>query len=684
MRGYFDKETEGMLRFMYRIPLQTKGENVSEKVTKKTVDPAVKEMMEKAKADGMITAFDRAEAIKPCPIGHIGSCCKHCHMGPCRLVGKTTAGVCGANIDTVVARNLARQIAAGTAAHSDHGRGMAQTLKAAATGEAPDFQIKDEKKLAAVAEYLEIKTEGRTKEEIAIDVADAGLSNFGSLKDEVDPAKRAPKARLELWRKLGVVPRGVDREVVETMHRTTMGVDQDVEHIMTQAVRTGLADGWGGSMLSTDFSDILFGTPSPVESRANFGVLSESQVNVVVHGHEPSLSEMIVAAANSPEIIEYAKAKGADGVNIVGICCTANEVLMRQGVPLLGNFLSQELSIATGAIDAMVVDIQCVMQGLVDAANTSHTKIITTSPKARIEGAAHVEFHEDKGLETTKLILKTAIDNYPNRKEVQIPDYTDRLIAGFSHEYIAYMQGGVYRQSFRPFNDAVMAGRIRGAAGVVGCNNPRMSQDDAHLNVVKQLIANDILVVTTGCNAIACAKQGLLTPEVMEHAGPGLREVCEAIGIPPVLHMGSCIDNTRILTLLTQVVNEGGLGEDISDLPVAGLAPEWMSEKALAIGAYVVASGVTTWMCGSSPIEGSERLTKLVSEDWNDVYGATWKFEPDWQKMVDEVIAHIDAKRVALKLEEYSPTRYAKSDNYLPADYTSDEEFAKYSRTKTI
>ncbi|MFC1950892.1 anaerobic carbon-monoxide dehydrogenase catalytic subunit [Chloroflexota bacterium] len=650
---------------------------------KKTIDPAVKEMMEKAKADGMITAFDRAESTKACPIGHVGSCCKNCHMGPCRLVGKTTQGICGATADTVAARNLARSIAGGASAHSDHGRGMVLTLLAAATGEAPDYKIKDETKLAKVAEYLNVKTEGRSKEEIAEDVARKGLENFGSLKDEVDCVKRATQPRQDLWRKLGIAPRGIDREVVETLHRTSVGVDQDMEHIMMHAVRTALGDGWGGSMLSTDVSDILFGTPSPVASRSNFGVLAEDQVNVVVHGHEPTLSDMIVVAANSPDVLEYAKSKGANGINIVGICCTANEVLMRQGVPLLGNFLSQELSIATGAVEAMVVDIQCVMQGIVDASETYHTKIITTSPKAKITGATHIEFHEDKALETAKLILKTAIDNYPNRKTVQIPDYTDRLVAGFSHEYIAYMQGGVYRESFRPFNDAVMSGRIRGAAGVVGCNNPRMTQDDPHLEVVKALIANDVLVVTTGCNAIACAKQGLLTPEVMQYAGAGLREVCEAIGIPPVLHMGSCVDNTRILTLLTQVVNEGGLGEDISDLPVAGFAPEWMSEKALSIGAYVVASGVTTWMGGSSPIEGSEALTKLVGEDWNDVFGATWHFEPSWEKAVADALAHIDAKRKALKLEEYVPGKYAKSDNYLPADYTTDEEFAKYSRTRT-
>jgi anaerobic carbon-monoxide dehydrogenase catalytic subunit len=651
-------------------------------VDKKTIDPAVKEMMEKAKADGIITAFDRAESTKACPIGHVGSCCKNCHMGPCRLVGKTTVGVCGATIDTVAARNLARAIAAGAASHSDHGRGMAFTLLAAANGEAPDYKIKDANKLMRVAEYLEVPTKDRSNEEIAADVARAALADFGSLKGEVSYVKRAPEKRKELWSKLGVTPRGVDREVVETMHRTHVGNDQDAEHIMMHAARTSLGDGWGGSMLSTDISDILFGTPSPVASRSNFGVLAEDEVNVVVHGHEPTLSELIVVAANSPDVLDYAKSKGAKGINIVGICCTANEVLMRQGVPLLGNFLSQELAIATGVIEAMVVDIQCIMQGIVDAAETTHTKIITTSPKAKITGATHIEFHEDKALETAKLILKTAIDNYPNRKNVQIPDYTDRIIAGFSHEYIAYMQGGVYRESFRPLNDAISSGRIRGAAGVVGCNNPRITHDDPHLEVVKELIKNDVLVVTTGCNAIACAKQGLLTPEVMEYAGAGLREVCEAIGIPPVLHMGSCVDNSRILTVLAQCVNEGGLGEDISDLPVAGFAPEWMSEKALSIGCYFVTSGVRTWMGGTSPIEGSEMLTKLVGEDWNNVFGATWHFEPDWQKTVEEALAHIDAKRKALNLEEYVPGKYAKSNTYFPADYTSDEEFAKYSRTR--
>ena len=636
---------------------------------KKSIDPVVLEMLDKAQAEGVSTAFSRAEETKPCPIGHEGNCCKNCFMGPCRLVGKTTVGICGATKETISARNFIRWIAAGAAAHSDHGRDMAHTLLAAATGEAPDYQIKDERKLKAVAQYLGVPEEKKSKEELAIDVAKAALGEFGRQEGELLYVQRAPAKRQEVWRKLGITPRGVDREVVETLHRTHVGNDQDAEHILDHGMRNALADGWGGSMLSTDISDILFGTPGPVAAGSNFGTLREDEVNVVIHGHEPTLSELIVAAASDPEILEYAKSKGAKGINLSGVCCTANEILMRQGVPLLGNFLAQELAILTGAVDAMVVDIQCVMQGIVEVAENYHTKIISTSPKAKITGALHIEFNEHEAMSIAKTILRTAIDNYPNRGAVNIPDVQDRLVAGFSHEYISYMLGGSLRESFRPLNDAIMAGRIRGAAGVVGCNNPRVTHDDPHVYIVKELIKNDVIVVTTGCNAIACARQGLLTPEVMEQCGPGLKEICHTIGIPPVLHMGSCVDNTRILTVLAQCATEGGLGEDISDLPAAGFAPEWMSEKAISIGAYFVASGVTTWMGVGSPVAGSEEVTRIITEGWKEKVGAAYYFEPDHRKAVEEALAHIDAKRKALKLEEYSPTRYARSATYLPAEF---------------
>ncbi|MBI2854498.1 MAG: anaerobic carbon-monoxide dehydrogenase catalytic subunit [Chloroflexi bacterium] len=644
---------------------------------RKTIDPSVVEMLAQAKEKEISTPFDRAEVTKPCPIGREGACCKHCFMGPCRLVGKTLKGVCGATLETVEARNLARSIAAGAAAHSDHGRNMALTLIAVAEGKAPGFQIKDEKKLRRVAAYLGVNVGERSKEDIALDVGKVALGEFGKQEGELIYLKRAPAKRQEVWRKLGIAPRGIDREVAEAMHRTCMGCDQDAEHLLLHALTCSLTDGWGGSMIATDISDIIFGTPVPVAATSNFGTLKHDEVNVVIHGHEPVLAELLVAIVSDPEIQAYAKSKGANGINIVGMCCSGNELLLRHGVPVVGNFLQQELTIATGAVEAMVVDYQCIMQGIVAAAEKAHTKIITTSPKVKITGATHVEFDEHNGVEIAKSILRMAIDNFPNRKNVHIPDYMDRMVVGFSHEYIAYMQGGVYRESFRPLNDAVIAGRIRGAAGIVGCNNPHTPHDEAHIGIVKELIRNDVLVVTTGCAAVAYSKAGLLTPEVMEYAGPGLREVCAAIGIPPVLHMGSCVDNSRILTVLSQMATEGGLGDDIADLPAVGIAPEWMSEKALCIGAYAVASGVYVLFGVDSPVAASPKVADLISKGWEEKVGGKLEFEPDWKKIVEKSLAHIDAKRKALKIADYDPMRFARSATYLPADYLPYEDYDK-------
>ncbi|MBE9524387.1 MAG: carbon monoxide dehydrogenase, partial [Chloroflexi bacterium] len=447
-----------------------------------------------------------------------------------------------------------------------------------------------------------------------------------------------------------------------------IGVDQDAEHILQHAVRTAIGDGWGGSLIATDISDILFGTPAPILGQANLGVLKEDFVNVVVHGHEPTLSEMIVAASQTPEIIEYAKAAGAKGVQLSGICCTANEILMRQGIPAAGNFLQQELAILTGAVEAMVVDVQCIMQALVNISDNFHTEIITTSHKAKIKGATHMQFDEHKALTIAKDILRHAIDNFKNRGTVQIPDHRTDLVPGFSHEYINYMLGGSYRASFRPLNDAVMSGRIRGVAAIVGCNNPRTQHDHLFSYITKELLKQDVLIVETGCSSIACAKEGLMLGEAgLDQVGPGLREICETIGIPPVLHMGSCVDNARILTVLAQVVEEGGLGDDIDQIPAVGLAPEWMSEKALSIGTYCMASGAYVIFGGSSPIEGSDRVpeSQLVSQfmidGWEKIYGGKIAFIADPDETIRETLEHIDKKRAALGLPEYDPDRFGQS-----------------------
>ncbi len=634
-----------------------------------SIDPAAQQMLIRAEDLGIGTAFTRADDMAACPIGADGMCCKICGMGPCRLTKDGSTGVCGATIDTIQARNLIRAISAGAAAHSDHGRDMAFTLKAVANDEAEGYVIRDVAKLRTIAQIYDIPIEGRTPKEIANDLADLYIAQFGQQRGEIVLIKRAPEKRQKLWREQGVVPRGIDREVVEALHRTHIGDDQDPEHILHHAIRTSLGDGWGGSLLATDVSDILFGTPAPVLGQANLGVLKENMVNVVVHGHEPTLSEMIVAASQTPEIIEYAKAAGAEGVNLSGICCTANEILMRQGVPAAGNFLQQELAILTGSVEAMVVDVQCIMQALVGLAKNFHTKIITTSPKVKIKGATHIQFDEHKALTIAKDILREAIDNFKNRGETQIPNVREDLIPGFSHEYINYMLGGSYRSSFRPLNDAVMSGRIRGIAAIVGCNNPRSKHDYLHTYVTKELLKQDVLVVETGCGAIASAKLGLLLGEAgLDQVGPGLREICETIGIPPVLHMGSCVDNTRILTVLTQIVEEGGLGDDIDQVPAVGLAPEWMSEKALSIGAYCVASGAYVIFGGTSPVSGmptrvtdSDLVSHLINEGWEEIYGGKLEFIDDPDEMIEATLAHIDKKRAALGLPDYVADKYGRS-----------------------
>ncbi len=643
-----------------KVPEKAKAESV-----KHTICETTQKMMKKAAKDGISTCFDRVETMKPCPIGAEGSCCKNCGMGPCRVPApkkkaegeedtKKRRGICGATAETISARNFIRMIAGGAASHSDHGRGVAETFLAAARGEAPGSGIKDEQKLLQIAMDFGIEIEGKSIKTIAIEVGEESLKEFGRQEGELHFLKRAPLKRQEIWRKLGVAPRGIDREIVEIMHRTHIGVDQDYKNLLLQGIRSSIADGWGGSMIATELQDIMFGTPVPLMGKVDLGVLKEDEVNIVIHGHEPLLSEMIVLASKEPEMVELAKSKGAKGINLGGICCTANEILMRHGVPLVGNFLQQEAAIVTGVVEAMVVDVQCIMQSIQDVANCYHTKIITTAAKAKITGATHIEFNEHDAMSGAKAIVKAAIENYPRRTaNIDIPSHTMDLVAGFSHETINYLLGGLFRSSYRPLNDNIINGRIRGVAGVVGCNNARVTHDEGHVAMVKELIKNDVIVLQTGCSAMSCAKAGLLLPEAAtKYAGAGLAEVCETVGIPPVLHMGSCVDNSRILVAATAMVKDGGLGDDISDLPVAGAAPEWMSEKAISIGQYFVSSGVYTVFGATWPTVGSDILTKHLFEEMEEMLGGMWAFETDPIEAARLMIAHIDSKRKALGIDK--------------------------------
>ena len=626
------------------------------KVEDLTTCESTAQMITKARKDGVELLFDRANDMKPCPIGALSACCKHCSMGPCRLNSNTPydrVGVCGATADTIMARNFGRMVAAGTAAHTDHGMAILELFKGVIDGKVKDFKIKDPLKLYEVGKSLDIETEGKELKDVALDLYRELELTFSQVNGEIPMVKRVPIKTLESWRKEGIVPRGAMREIMEMMHRTAIGVDQDYENLTKQISRTALADGWGGSMVSTDISDILFGTPSPVEVKFDMGVLKEDHVNLIVHGHDPLLLEAMMISAADPSMKKFAKDAGAKGINLVGMCCSGLEVLSRHGVPHAGNFSSTEAVLVTGAVDAMCVDIQCIKQDLFRVAECYDTPFITTNYRAKIEGAPHIPLDEHEPLKCTDEIVIKAITRFKTRKmPIQIPHKVSTGIHGFSYEYITYMLGGSFRGSYTPLNENIINGRIRGVAGVVGCTNPRSKQDFSHVELVKELIRNDVLVLQTGCSQVALAKAGLTVPGAAAMAGPGLAEVCETVGMPPVLGLGSCVDNSRILIAASEMVRTGGLGNSIADLPVAGCAPEWMSEKALAIGQYFVASGVYTIFGHTFPIIQGTKFQKHLFEELEGKDFGKWGFSDDPYEMARMMLAHIDKKREALGINK--------------------------------
>jgi carbon-monoxide dehydrogenase catalytic subunit len=631
----------------------------------RSADPAAVEMLQIADREGIETIWERHEKQQPqCSYGQLGTCCRICSMGPCRIdpFGEgPTRGVCGATADTMVARNLARMAAVGSSAHSDHGRKVAQLLKAVAAGTNTDYQITDHEKLCAVASRLGIETEERLVMDIAADVAEAAINCFGKQDEEpiIFLEKYMPKKRFERLKgleeslyeatgaKMGLLPRGIDREAVDILHRTHFGCDSDPLSLIVQSARCSLSDGWGGSLIATELQDILLGTPSIRQIRANLGVLEEESVNLVIHGHEPVLSAKVVEMAQLPEMKRLAEEVGAKRVNVVGLCCTGNEVLLRQGVGIAGNEGHSELAIMTGAVDAMVVDVQCIFPALADLCSCYHTRFITTSEQAKIPGAIHIQFDEHQANNIASKIIKTAIEAFPkrNKAKVYIPQHTANAIVGFSVETILKALGGTPQ----PLIDLIVDGTIKGVAGIVGCNNVKVQQDYFHRTLTTELIKRDILVLGTGCWAVAAAKAGLMDLPAQELAGPGLKAVCQQLGIPPVLHMGSCVDCSRMLNLAGGIADH--LGVDISDLPLVGSAPEWTTEKAVAIGTYFIASGIPVHLWPMPPILGGPEVTKILTQDVKGVLGGWFFVEEDPIATADQMEQIIMERRAALGLE---------------------------------
>ena len=625
-------------------------------ITVEEMEAATNSLLETGKKVGADSWQQRVKNQTPhCGFGESGTCCRICSMGPCRITPKAPRGICGCDVHGIVGRNYLRFTAGGAATHSDHGREIMHTLYQ--TKEGGNYQVKDPEKLIRIAKEWGVETEGKDIYDLAHEMAEIGLLEYGKPFGTQRFLKRAPEYTQQLWHNAEIEPRDIDREVSQSLHMTHMGCSSLPEALIRQSLRAGLSDGWGGSMMGTEFSDVMFGTPKPIDTTANIGVMEKDNVNIVVHGHDPSLSEMIVYYANDPEMIAYAKSMGAKGITISGVCCTSNEVAMRHGIPMAGNYLNQENVVLTGACEAIVVDVQCIFPALGPLSKCFHTKFITTSPIARIPDSEFVRFSAANAGENAKAIVKMAIENFKNRKPelVNIPSLKQNARVGYSVEAIKKVLDGVANSQVdefgttKPLIECVHSGVLRGAVAMVGCNNPKVRPDTAHIGLMKKMLENDIIVITTGCAAQAAAKAGLMDPEkAKEYCGAGLKRVCELAGIPPVLHMGSCVDISRMMILAADIAKDWGI--NISQVPVVGCAPEWMSEKAVSIGNYVVATGIETFLGVDPYSKGSSEVTDLLQgehgvKDWVE---ARFVVETDIDKLGDKMIACIEAKRAAL------------------------------------
>lgn len=627
-----------------------------------SLDPAVCEMVEKAKRLGVETVWDRYQAMLPqCGFGDTGLCCRHCLQGPCRidpLGNGPKLGICGATADVFVARGLDRAIAAGTASHSGHARHLAHTLKLVAEGKAPDYSIKDPAKLRAVAQRLGVATEGRDDREIARDVCRIALADFAEQETGVAWANTTlTKKRVEHLNELNAMPKGIDYEISDIMHRTSYGVDADPVSLLVAGMRCAIGD-LAGSYMGTDISDILFGTPVPVVTEANMGVLKADAVNVAVHGHNPVLSDIIVTVAQ--EMQDEARAAGASGINVVGICCTGNEVLMRHGIPPCTHSVSQEMAMLTGALDAMVVDYQCVMPSVATVAECMGTLLVTTTDMAKIPGATHVAFKEETAGEDARKILRMAIENFTKRKgkPVDIPQYKEKVVAGFSVEaIIAALSKLDAEDPLKPLIDNIVAGNIRGVVLFAGCNNVKIQQDKGFVTICRRLLKENVLVIATGCGAGALMRHGFMDPaNVDELCGDGLKAVLYAIGeanglggpLPPTIHIGSCVDNSRAVRLATALADR--LGVDVDKLPVVASAAEAVAEKAVSIGTYAVTIGLPVHVGVMLPVLGGPTVTKVLTDKVKDLTGGYFIVELEPDKAAEKILAAIDERRKGLGL----------------------------------
>jgi carbon-monoxide dehydrogenase catalytic subunit len=618
-----------------------------DKVLKYTPDPAVREMLIHMDELGCSTTFDRFDSQKPhCNFGIAGVCCKNCNMGPCRISKKSPRGVCGADADLIVSRNLLRWVAAGVAAHGARGREIMLALKAAGEGKL-DIPISGESKIKNAAGQLRINIEGKEIKDLAKELADILLEDLSRTVPGEHKTLRAfaTKERIEVWKDLDILPIGAYHEVFEAFHRTSTGTDGDWENIMKQLLRCGLAFAWSSVLGSSIAMDSLFGIPVRSTVKANLGALKEGYVNIAVHGHSPLLVSEIVRQGRSQEFIQMAKDKGALGIQFYGICCSGLSAMYRyEGVIPLSNAIGAELVLGTGAIDLWVADVQDVYPSIMDVAKCFKTTVVTTSDSARLPGAEHYGYdHHHSNLDETSSLAKTivnrAIKSYEERRDISvfIPQYEVDAEIGFSLEYINSHYG-----SIKVIAEALKEGKISGVVNLVGCNNPRIIYEKAIVDLAHRLIENNILVLTNGCASFPLLKLGYCNTKALEYAGKELREILKP-DLPPVWHMGECLDNARASALFRALADF--LGKDIKDMPFAFASPEWSNEKGVSAALGFRLLGINSYHSVYPPVQGSKNVMKYLFEDTKKTLGSVMVVEVDPIKLADKIILDIKQKR---------------------------------------
>lgn len=619
-----------------------------QQVIEQTPDPAVREMLLHMQELGIETTFDRFDQQQPqCTFGLAGICCRNCYMGPCRITKKCTKGVCGADADVIVARNMLRAVASGAAAHGARGRESMLALKKAAEGSI-DLPIEGEAKVRAVCQTYGIDTEGKTLEQLASEVADILLDDLSRTVPAPHRTLQAfaPAERKKVWEDLGILPVSVYHEVFESLHRTSTGTDGDWKNIMKQFLRTGVAFAWTSCLGSSIAMDCLYGLPQRRRTMMNVGALKKGWVNIAVHGHSPLLVSEIVRTGQSEEYQAKAKAAGAEGIQFYGICCSGLSAMYRYGgVIPLSNAVGAEMILGTGALDLWVADVQDVFPSIMEVAKCFKTTVVTTSDSARLPEAEHYALdHEHSNLDEIHdiavKIVERAIESYSDRRDVpvSIPQYEVEAETGFSAEFAASHFG------MDKIAEALADGRIRGIVNLVGCSNPRIVYEKAIVEVAERLLKHGILIMTNGCASFPLMKLGYCSTKALEQTAEGLRDFLG--DVPPVWHMGECLDNARASALFSQVAAKSG--HAIKDMPFAFISPEWSNEKGICAALAFRLLGMDSYHSVYAPTQGSAKVTQFMEHGTKPLLGSEMIVDVDHIALADRIVADLEKKRQKL------------------------------------